>query len=118
MKKLNFILKNDDNIICNQNTIFEVVDEMYSFKIDNFDILTKFGKKDFYFKRETEEDVFEVVFNKNNISASVYLKVYNYTFSLNLTNVNYSYCDNAASFSYEIDGEEKSIKSIIISFKN
>lgn len=117
MKKLNFILTSDNDVICDEHCDFTYDQTFYKFNLDSFKINVKFDEKKFYFKRETNDDIFEIDYDINSINSCIYLKSHNLKIPVTIKNISYDYKTGEIKFSYEIESDEGAIKTILISFE-
>lgn len=116
MKKLKFVMKNNGNIIYNEKVDFECVDEYLKFTVANFIIKLQYTKKKFMFIKESDEDIFEINFDNNNIVSRISSKNPAITFDINLEDFRYKFNDKYIFFSYKIDSDENFEVSVMITF--
>lgn len=119
MKKLKFTLQDDDKLIIDEITEYNVDSDNYMyFKIDNYVI--KFNIYDYiiHFIRETDDNIFEIKYDDDNLNSTIKLKNMpkEYTFDLDIDDFTYDIDkEKSIAFTYKINGDD-SLKKIFIHF--
>jgi len=73
-------------------------------------------KNKLFFKSEDNECSFVLEYNENSTNAFIELKNVGMKFDLNITDFEYKYVDGNIILKYNIEGDEKNIKTIQITY--
>ena len=117
MKKLKFTLKNNDKKVIDEEINYSIEESGLLFEFNDWKFSINYGNENLYFKKESNEDVLEIVYSKEKSQGSITLKEGNMIFDLPLDSFKYKCSDDYIHFSYKILGEEESSISIMIIFK-
>ena len=118
MKKLNFILKSDNNIIYDGEYLYNIDNNKIRFNVENNFFTLNYDSSNFTMKKETDDDIFTVNYVDGICDSYLYLKKYNVDTPLEIDVIDYTYGDKSLSFSYNIVSDEEVLKTIFISFVN
>jgi len=113
MKKLNFILKENNNVVIEKNVMYKVENNYIIFDFDNN--MFKINITDnMHFLKETRDDIFEIIMENDVIKSMYTLKSINMTFDVKIIDFSYTFNDNVHVIKYNIESDSESLKEIIL----
>ena len=111
MKKINFKLEKNEEIIIDEKNINSIITKNKTTFIING---IKYSYENNIFTRETEEEIIKINFNKKN--SIITLKKENISLELNIEVKNIDKKDNKIILKYKIETEDNIINKITIEF--
>lgn len=114
IKNVNFVLKSDDTIVSEITTSYKLINEMFCFDFDeNTKIVLKGVEDYFYFKRETNDTLFEIIYENDNSIGLITLLHQNAKFEIPISDFTYQNNEGEIEVTYSVDGADEGIKTII-----
>ena len=111
---MNFVLKSDDTIVSEITTSYKLINEMFCFDFDeNTKIVLKGLEDYFYFKRETNDTLFEIIYENDKSIGLITLSHQNAKFEVPISDFTYKNNEGEIEVTYSIDGADEGIKTII-----
>lgn len=116
MKKIKFILQNENEVLFEEILEYKKEDDYYTFNMDKYLFKIMCNENHFDFIRETKEDIFNLT-NKEINKGIITIKKPHNIFDLPIENIDYTYSLNDLSITYKLVDDD--INRIIkISFIN
>lgn len=114
MNKLEFLLKNNDDVIYNDEVLYIKNDNDILFTHNNVNYIVRYSNNSLYFMRETEEEIFVIDAKDRGYESYVELKKDNLKFDLIYDNFNFNNGENEIDIIYSIKGDEEVLRNIKI----
>lgn len=113
MKKLNFILKNNSEIVYKEDIQYNVNGNYIVFSFDKNEFKIDLSEN-FHFIKETNDDIFEIKKNSSSVDAIYTLKEVNMSFDVKVNDFMYTVSNNMYHIKYNLESDSDNVKEIIL----
>lgn len=115
MNKLEFLLKNNDDVIYNDVVEYIKKDNDIIFSHNNINYKVRYTKNSVFFMRETEEEIFVIDTSQGGYESYVELKKENLKFDISFKSLCTDNTENKVEIIYNLKGDEEVLRNIKIS---